>query len=243
MSLRIQAAEAFASQLKDLLNLATTVEVIQAPPSKAATYPACAILIDSTDSWINDDFIPVDADNNPLVGPDASMDLPFDWGRFDENTLIYRVGRYMMHGRIFVATRYANQRAEFEDQVFALFFADDLAPGRILFDIDKPKVLGRQLPWKWPVAVFQEENQGGTTWNSEFAFDERQWSFMRFDIDVDIFVPRSAPQIKQLVLGLDADFTQPQDPTTGNVTDLDDGADTESVLVDQTGAISTYSSP
>ncbi len=237
MNLRIQAAEAIASLIKDRLQLATTVEVIAAPPSKAATYPACALLIDRTEYAANDDFIPVDEDNNPLVGPDATLDLPADWARFDANTLIYRVGRYMMHGRIFVATRHPDQRAELEEQIFALFFEDDLVPGRIVVDIQQPIVLGRPLPWPWPIAAFLADE--GSTWTSEFAFDERLWSWIKFDIDVDIFVPRSAPQVTQLVLEMDADFTQPL-LDDGTVTDLDNGDDNEAVLVDQDGTLSAY---
>jgi hypothetical protein len=234
VSLRTQAARAVADQLKNLLQLSTTVEVLAAPPSKAATYPACSLLIDRTDYRVNDDFIPVDADNNPLVGPDATLDLPADWGRFDDQTLIYRVGRYMMHGRIFVATRHPEQRAEFEDQVFALFFADDLAPGRILLDIATPKILGRTLPWKWPVAAFLPEDDSASSWTAEFAFDERLWSWMKFDIDVDIIVPRFAPKITRLVLEFDADVTESTDP------DDTDDTDGETIQVDQSGLISAY---
>ncbi len=239
MSLRVQAAEAIAEQIRLLLNLKTSIEVLAAPPSKATEYPACALLIDRTEYMVNDDFIPVDEDNNPLVGPDATMDLPADWGRFDESTLVYRAGRYMLHGRIFVATRHPAQRAEMEDAVFALFLADDLAPGRIVVDIPKPKVLGRVLPWSWPVAAFLSDTEG-STWTAEYAFDERLWSWMKFDIDVDIFVPRNSPRIDTLALEFDADFTQPTDPVTGSVTDTDEGADDEVVQVDQDGDISAY---
>ncbi len=226
MSLRVQACEAIAGLIREQLGIAS-VEIIAAPPSKAATYPACARLIDRTDYWTNDDFIPVDADNKPLIGPDATLDLPVDWGRFDRNTLIYRIGRYMMHGRIFVATRHPDQRAELEDQVLALFFADDLVPGRILVDVEHPKVLGRILPWAWPIAAFLPEEENVSMWNAEFAFDERLWSYMKFDIDVDIIVPRSAPMIEQLIIEL----------TTN------DSPDVELDLVAQDGTISIYSPP
>lgn len=240
MNLRTQACEAVAALLKERLDVATTVEVLQAPPSKAASYPACALLIDRTEYVINDDYIPVDEDNAPLVGPDAELNPPdgSSFARFDSNTLIYLAGRYMMHGRIFVATRHPTQRAELEDQVFALFLEDDLAPGRIVCCIQEPKVLGRSLPWAWPIAAFLSETEG-STWTSEFAFGERLWSWIKFDIDVDIFVPRSAPQLTTIVLEMDADFTQPQSELTDNVVDLDAGADNEAFLVDQNG-ISAY---
>jgi hypothetical protein len=237
MSLRVQAAEAFAERLQAILTLPDPVQVIQAPPSLPARYPACALLVDTTDHWLADDFIPVDADGNPLVANAAIMGLPADWGRFDANTLIYNAGRSIMHCRLFVATRHPSQRADFEDRILALFLEDDLAPGRILFELHQPEVLGRKLPWKWPVAVLFPETDQLTRWSSEFAFDERQWSYISCDIEVDILIPRQAPQILNLVLEFDVAPTIQVDPVTGVVQDDGNG---ETVQIDQAGDISPY---
>lgn len=235
MSLRTQSMQTFAQILQDRLDLATIVEVIAAPPSKPAQYPACSILVDSTDYWLADDFVPVDEDNVPLIGAEATMDLPFDWGRFDANTLIYNAGRYVVHCRIFVATRHPEQRADFEDLVIAKFLEDDLAPGRILFELDGPKVLGRQLPWSWPVAVFLPETDKVSRWTAEYAFDERLWAWIDVDVEVDILIPRQAPQITKLILEADVSVTaDPTLPDTETVREL------EIVQVDQSGDISAY---
>ncbi len=237
MSLRMQAVRLFADTIAAQLPDIATVEVVAAPPSKPAKYPACAVLVDSTDYWLADDFVPVDVDGNPLIGTDAIMGLPADWARFDENTLVYSVGRVTMKCRVFVATRLPEQRAELEDQIFSFFMADDLAPGRILMSLDQPRVMSRTLPFAWPVAALLPEADQFSQWTAEYAFDERLWAWLKCEVEVDMLVARNAPEIKQLILEM---VTGPVDPVTGLVTDKDIPEYEETVLVDQSGQITTY---
>jgi len=207
VSLRVQALEHLGKHLHRRLDLKQEIQIIEAPPSKAAVYPACAIVLDNTDFALRDDQIPIGTDGQPILGADATLasaQIPADWGRFDDSTPIYNAGRYVSHCRIFVATRLPEQRAELEEEVHRIFLEDDTAPGRILMTMNQPRVGKRTLPWNWPcVAILPDgADVQGSQWTPEYVFAERLWSWIKCDVEVDILVPRKYPinQILQLLM-------------------------------------------
>lgn len=210
MSFRVQSLQHLGRHLQSRLDLKQSVSVIEAPPSRAADYPAVAIVLDSTDFALRDDLIPV-TNNQPLLGSDATMsaiEFPDEFGKFDDNTVIYNCGRYVAHCRIFVATRLPEQRAELEEEIHRIFLEDDAAPGRIFMTMSQPKLGKRTLPWDWPcVAILPDgADVNGSSWTPEYAFSERLWSWIKCDVEVDILVPRLAPIIKTLQLEMTTGF-------------------------------------
>lgn len=233
-----QACQVFADDLKVKLDLPGDVAVLEATPSAPTDYPACALQIEDTDLRVaNDEEIYVDASNKPILGGDLSfsaIDGAASVAMLDSKTQLVNIGTYSMTGKIWVATRYPSERAEFTEKLVNMFSQDDGASLRMLYQLDKPKLLGRTLPWQWPFAVLIDK----VKWTREFVFGERVWSWTTVTVDVDILATRSAaPIVKQFILQSQMAAT-PVDAGTGAV--VDDGTFVEEFTVDANGDLKIY---
>lgn len=207
MMMREQIAMALAQTISTSLQLAQPMEVIAAPPSEQAAYPACALWLETfqlVDS--NDDPVLVDVNGVPQIGALASLesqdlDAP---AMLTDAAYLASVGVMRGAGRIWVGARHAPKREELENLIVDQFYQDDLASGRIMVRVDRPRVSGYQLPFSWWVAAFVENVE----WTAEFAFAERLWDWIHFTVDVDMLIPRTFPLVKELRLMLSNDISQ-----------------------------------
>lgn len=212
--------------LHERLRLAERPTAIAAPPSAAPEGPACAVLIDTTKMEIyDDDEIQADADNNPLTGSMATLEWKpnVDIGN---GAYLSRVGKMLCKGRIWVGARLPPKREELEARIMRVFFDDQDVPGRWMIELPNPVVGNYTLPCSWMATVFL----GDSTWTSEYVFNERLWSWLTFEMEVEILVPRDNPEtaiVRQFILGVDMHVDQPVDLDTGAVADTDSGEDNE----------------
>lgn len=211
--------------LHERLRLAQRPTAIAAPPSSAPEGPACSILIDSSKIEIyDDDEIQADSNNQPLVGALAVLESKknIDIGN---GAYLSRVGKMVSKGRIWVGARLPPQREEIEARIMRAFFEDSEAPGRWMIELKNPVVGDYTLPCPWNVCAFL----GDSTWTSEYAFGERLWAWLGFELELEILVPRDNPAhavVKTFIFGMDVHVDQPVDDN-GNVVDLDGGDDNE----------------
>lgn len=202
--LRRQAATALAEALQQHLNLQTPPTVISAPPSKVADSPACAIWLEKFSSvWSHEDELEVDADGNPKVGSNNDLNQGVGAAMIQEGVRLSVIGTLRGSGRLWSGCRLPAKREELENQISEAFTQDPVAPGSLLLEIKKPTVGKFVLPWSWFGAAFTDESE----WTAEFAFSERLWSWMMFDLDVSILVPRFDPLVKQFKAVLNDEIT------------------------------------
>lgn len=215
--------------LHERLRLAQRPTAIAAPPSAAPEAPACAVLIDTTKVEVyDDDEIQADENNQPLTGSMATLESKPNVN-IGNGAYLSRVGKMLCRGRIWAGARLPPKREELEALVMQVFFDDQDVPGRWMIELQNPIVGNYTLPCSWMVTTFL----GDSTWTSEYVFSERLWSWLTFELELEILVPRDNPAtavVKQFLLGVDMHVDQPID-ADGNVTDLDDGADNENFTV------------
>lgn len=229
-SFRRQAVNQMCNVLYERLRLVERPIAIAAPPSNEPESPAVAILIDTTKFNIGtDDEIQVDEEGTPLTGAMAVLESTpnIDLGN---GVYLSRVGSMICRGRIWVGARLAPKREELEARIARMFFEDTENPGRWSIDIPNPSLGEYVLPVSWTVAAFI----GESTWTGEYVFSERLWSWLTFDLEMELLVPRDNPAqavVQQFILGFDVHVDQPVD-ADGNVVDLDDGTDNEYYSVD-----------
>jgi hypothetical protein len=234
-NLRRQAATALADKIQSVLRLQQKPTVIAAPPSNVSEYASCAIWLENHQTqWYTEEEIQITRDGKPKIG--ARMDLKQSPAAMINSTAsLSKIGIVQCDGRIWVGARHAPQREELEDRITRLFADDRTAPGRLLLSVKAPVIDGLELPWPWPVAVFTDSAE----WSAEFAFTERLWSWIKFEMCVDLLVVRNDPRINMdfggFQIAIDADFRQPYDET--GVLDLDDGADTEYYALQADGSL------
>ncbi len=223
MSLRRAALEAIRDVLAARIQLPAPPTIVAAPPSEPAVYPAMAILLDKfAINWTQNWDIEVDSSSQPLVGtsiPTLSTD-PVS-GRVvggtrgvgmmitDGNRWLSKVGTLRGSGRVWVAARHPAKREEMEEEVILAFSQDPSAPGRMLATMVGVRVSDFVVPWSWTVAAILDD----ATWQSEFVFAERLWSYLRFDLDVDMLVPRADPLVRQFVVAYDVETAVSSDGT------------------------------
>lgn len=211
--------------MKDRLKLQERPTAIAAPPSHEPDGPSVAIMIDSTKTEIyDDDEVQVDSDNQPLMGATAVLtsEPNVDIGG---GVYLSRIGKMICRGRIWVGARLAPKREELEGKIYRIFFDDTESPGRWSIDIPNPVVGEYTLPCPWTVAAFV----GDSKWTGEYAFSERLWAWIDFELEIELLVPRDDPAqaiVQQFLLGFDVHVDQPV-TEDGEITDLDDGADNE----------------
>lgn len=102
---------------------------------------------------------------------------------------------------MWVGCRLAPKREQLERKIVRLF-ADPSAPGSILLTIDKPMVDDIPLPWSWTAAVWCNQSK----WTAEFAFSERLWTWMPFEMDFDLLILRTDPLAARIVLAMSSDL-------------------------------------
>lgn len=225
LNFRRQTVNRMCDALHERLRLSERPIAISAPPSSAPDGPSCAVLIDTSKIEIyEDDEIQADDDNQPLTGSLATLESKpnVDIGN---GAYLSRVGKMMCRGRIWVGARLPPKREELEALVMRMFFDDQDVPGRWMIELPNPVVGPYTLPCPWSVTAFI----GDSTWTGEYVFSERLWSWLTFELELDILVPRDNPEtsrVKQFILGVDMHVDQPVDEN-GKITDIDDGADNE----------------
>lgn len=189
--------------IADRVRLAQPPTVISAPPSEVSDYPTVSILMERFKRvWHQEDELETDSSGQTLlVGSQRSISFPVAAASLDSDHRLSRVGRIEGSGRIWVGARLAPQREKIETQISTLFSEDASAIGRVLVDL-QPTISGLLLPWTWPLAFFLEDSE----WTDEFAFSERLWSWIQFDVDLDVLAVRTDPLMTQIQLTLDADL-------------------------------------
>lgn len=182
--------------------LAQPTTIISAPPSSLADYPATAIWLERFQILLDqEEELGVDEDGQVLIGAVNELRNPAAPAMVGDTAHLSKIGAMIGSGRIWVGSRLPPKREEVESQITDLFLEDAGAPGRILLTIDEPRVGGLVLPWSWTGAVFL----GDVSWSDEFAFSERLWSWIRFDLEVDLLVLRTDTIMSQVVVGLSAE--------------------------------------
>jgi hypothetical protein len=190
------ACELLADALRAAAPELTAVEVVQAPPDGAATYPAAAILPERFKLEAQGDEEVTDEDGDPIM--------------VDATTALMEVGSLRGTARLWVAARYPAQRALLEEKLRAAFFDDDLAPSRLLVTLENVEVLGVATGASWPVAFLLDTSE----WRDEMVFSERRWSFIQLRVDVPVLIHRrNAALVTQLIAALTTDLnTTVDDP-------------------------------
>lgn len=234
MNLRRQAAKALAEIFQAKLGLETPPTVIAAPPSAVGDSPAMAIWIErSNTEFHHEEELSVDEDGELRVGALASLDPPAGAASIDGTHRLSKIGALRCEGRLWAGCRLPPKREEIEGKISRCFSDDPTAPGSILVTLQNPKVDGLVLPWHWTGAAFI----GGSEWTDEYAFSERLWTWMKFELDLDILVSRSDPMMTSIVVAL----SQDEDPENADPATEMVGA--EKFTVDVDGNIDQYAPP
>jgi hypothetical protein len=224
--LRRQAARALGDAIAQRVRLQEKPTVISTPPSSVAEYPRVAVWLESfSRKWAQEDELMVGSDGEPLTGARAG-ETPVGPVVIQHGVRLSCVGTLIGSGRIWVGCRHPGKREDVEDEIDLLFTLDDGAPSRLMVEMSRPRVGQYELAHAWNAAVFV----GDSEWTREFVFAERLWAWIKFDLEVPILVPRTSPLVQRFIVGIDLDFRQPMG-ADGNVTDLDGGADTETVTI------------
>lgn len=220
-NLRRQAAKALGDQLQSFCNLPQPFAIINAPPSTVPEYPCGAILLDHFVREYADWEPEVDSDGNLLVGARLTLTQGVNAAMIQPGVQLEIIGQLRASGRIFVGARYASKREELEDLIDEAFIQERGTPGRIVCTIQEPRVGNYTLPWPWTAHAFINDSD----WTPEFAFNERLWAWLKFDLDVAMLAARHDPMVQRFLVEFDVHPTQPT--ADGNVVDLDGGADNE----------------
>lgn len=243
-SIRRTAARGIATELLKFTDkLAQPPTVINAPPSGKVEYPAMAIQIDTASfAYSNDDVVQVDPTKEPdedgyyLFGGFATTDdtneIVQGQAYVDsEGRSLSHIGTARMKARIWIAARTGPQREKLEDDIELAFQSDRAAPGRMLVSIAGVKVGGMTINFGFATA-----DHGDSEWQGEHVFEERLWSYLMFDLDVPILIPRTEPIVTELVLAITTDL----DTEVEAVEDLVTLDGLEQVVVDENGDVDAY---
>lgn len=230
MRLRAHAAVGIGSAIgARVRDFGQQISVIQAPPSSLAEYPALAIMIDDTTmDWSMDEDILVDSDGTylePSLEPNDDAELLSSNG-----ATLSHIGTMRCAGRIWVGARHLGKRESIEEKVWFAFMEDRGAPGRILVPLTGATVGDIQVMFGKAAATIEN-----SSWTNEFAFSERLWSWLPFQLDIPILIPRLDPIITSLVLAVTKDI----ETTVDDPTDLAKLKNLDSVVVTAEG-ITTY---
>ena len=235
-AIRTAAATALGAAIAGRISLAQPVAIVNEPPSTRAQYPAVAILIDHTDLAIwSDADLEVNSAATP-GHPGFVLDGTFRTAADDsyiagdvyvspEGKTLSHVGTVRCQGRIWVGTRLAPQREQLEAAIWNMFFGERDAPGRLQVPLADVDVGGVRVPFAIGTATVS-----GSIWNAEHAFTERLWTYLAFELDAPVLVPRNDPMAKQLVLELSRDLA-----TVAVPSDVNKLTDLTKVLVDSDG--------
>lgn len=235
--IRTYAAQKLADAIAAVVRFPAPPTVVAAPPSSRSVYPALAVMIDGSEWSIStDEYVEV----NPTKQPGDPGYLLAGFYRTDENDNlvegdVYKtedgrtvscIGTLRCRGRLWLASRSAAQREQLEDDVALVFFRDDARPGLLLVDVSGVSVGGVIIPFGVAAAEIDT-----STWDAEHAFDERLWSFLPFQLDAPLFVPRNFPTADTLILAVADDLATP----ITSVADLGQLSDLREFTVDGDG--------
>lgn len=209
--LRRQAATAMGDLIQARVNLQESPTIISAPPSSVADSPRVAIWLEQFSAvWSHEDELQVDADGELMVGALASIDQGAGPALIQEGVHLSCVGTLRGRGRIWIGCRLPAKREELESEIGFAFMSEREAPGRMLVSVKDPKLGKFVLPWTWTGAAFSNFSQ----WTSEFAFSERLWSWINFDLDISMLVPRYDPLVTEFQLTVTTDLAQVEEDVT-----------------------------
>lgn len=204
---RRQVATVLSEKISQIVRLEKPPTIIAAPPSEVSDYPSVAIWLESfLPHFAQEEELMVDANGQILMGARATLDRDAVAGpaRIDYDHTLSKLGTLRSSGRIWAGCRLSPKREAIESKILGLFLQDDVAVGLMYLTIDEPRIGDIVLPWKWTVVASTDK----VTWTSEFAFAERLWTWIDFDVDVDILVPRSRPEIRRLLLALETGYDE-----------------------------------
>lgn len=210
-NLRRQAAKALGEAINDRLHLQEPVAIIAANPAEVTDYPRVAIWLEQfTKVFHGEEELEVNEDGQLMMGYYASLSPGVGAAKLNATQRLSKVGSIRGSGRIWVGCRLPPMREEMESDIDNIFLEDTAALSRLLITIKKPMLGKIAIPWDWTAAVFIRNS----SWSAEMAFSERLWSWMNFDLEVDILVPRSSPLITRILVGVEANVTGiAEDPT------------------------------
>jgi hypothetical protein len=234
--IRTHAAQMLANTIASGIPLKQPPTVIDAPPSQLSEYPAVAIWLEHAELHVtqDDQVMMASINGGPLAtieAGNAETPAPMPWivgtstsgngavaqaGQWspvqpiDVQTLtggakpigVSNIGTLRCSGRIWAGARYAAKREELEDAVTLQFFQAREAPGRLLVDLQSCDVAGYVIPFGWGAATVDQT----TEWVGEHTFEQRLWSWIVFELDVPILVPRTDPIVTELLLNITADI-------------------------------------
>lgn len=181
--LRVKAAQAIADVIARVLpSLAQPPVVIAAPTSLPTAYPAMAVTLDRFTMAVHGD--------DPYQVDGATVEI-------SPGKVLVKVADIGAEGRIWIGARTPPQREALEDAALLAWFSDDGAPGRILLEL--PGVTIGGLTLEFPVIV--AATLRSESWASEFAYGERHWAWLDFDMDIPLLTTRG-PIVRELRLAL-----------------------------------------
>jgi hypothetical protein len=232
MKIRRAAAKAVVEEITQRLTikLAQPATVVNVPPSRKSEYPAMALLIDSAEIVIYNDDEDVEFDPSKQIGDDGfeltgyfrtdPVTNALTTGTtymLDQDTTVSQIGTVRMKGRLWVGARLDAQREQLEQEVSLIFYNERQAPGRIQVSVAGVEISGVKIPFGIATVMFEDE----MTWNSEFAFAERLWTYMKISVDAPFMIPRFDPIADKLYLLVSQDL-QTAVETPDDLTDLAD---------------------
>lgn len=232
MKIRRAAARAVVEEITRRLTipLAQPPVVINVPPSRKSEYPAMAILVDSAEFVIYNDDEDVEYDPTKQIGDDGfeltghfrtdPVTNAFTTGTtymLDQDTTVSQIGSIRMKGRLWIGARLDAQREQLEQEVALIFYTERQAPGRLQVSVAGVEISSVKIPFGIATVMFEDE----ITWNNEFAFAERLWTFLRVSIDAPVMVPRFEPIASQLQLLISQDLLTVVD-SPDDLANLDD---------------------
>lgn len=184
--------------------------VIAANPAEVADYPRVAIWLERFNTIFHgEEELQVDADGELMMGVRASLSPGVGPAKLNATQRLSKVGSIRGSGRLWVGCRLHPLREEMESEITQLYMDDESAIGRLLLTVKKPKIGKTIIPWNWTAASFIKD----ISWSAEMAFSERLWSWINFDLEVDILVPRGSPLITRLLVGIEATLNgEAEDP-------------------------------
>lgn len=247
MKIRRAAAKAVVEEIARRLTipLAQPPVVINVPPSRKSEYPGMALLIDSAEVAIYNDDEDVQFDPTKQIGENGFEISGFyrtdergnlvvgDTYMLDQDTTISQIGTVRMKGRLWIGSRLDSQREQLEQEIAMIFYDERQAPGRLQVSIAGVEIAGVKIPFGTATVMFEDD----ITWNNEFAFAERLWTYLRVSIDAPLMVPRTDPLASELQLLVSQDLQQSVDEPSDlqkladlQVYDISDGVPTPTTL-------------
>lgn len=134
--------------------------------------------------------------------------------------------------RLWCAGETPKKRGPLHDAVLNAFAGDEQAPGRLVVSLPNVPVVGLATSLTAMVGVFCD---GDAEFREELVFAERRWSYIDLPAEMPVFGLASEPVVEQMVAFLTEDLDTP----VTEPADIADLSESESVLVNEDGSLST----